>query len=444
MVAFVHDPAGNLVYDGQYVYIYDAWHRLTTVHEAGTLLPDDFDSLGRLDPDTSIQPVRSLGPVVATFRYDGLGRLIVAEFDNGTATDVEQYYYDGVRRIQTVLDVADPATDTTQAEYVYGPDYVDEFVLQTYPDASQIQQPMYMLADGNGNVVALTDSNGTLIEQYTWDPYGQQLIAETVATPAPDNRVGHQGLFYYHFGQSGLYYNRNRWYSPKLGRFITKDPNESGLLTLPGFDMMGAGPSVNPRGFDAEYHYINGLNLYGYVQNNPLVLTDPAGLLALSLVGGLFWGTDIDTANAAAVTAAGVAATGMIMQFGVIGMSDLDFDAFIDGIDLSMQGFHRLAEDLMAAAAAGIFASTSQGQAVKTARDQLYRLEEHATKVMTGGPNNHNNNGWFREIKAWLSRISGQTKHMKGKTQKAWRRFVDEYYKWLDNPWGGNPPSAPT
>lgn len=40
-------------------------------------------------------------------------------------TEVEHYYCDGVRRIQTVLEGSNtPAGDTTRAEYVYGPDYV--------------------------------------------------------------------------------------------------------------------------------------------------------------------------------------------------------------------------------------------------------------------------------------------------------------------------------
>src|SRR5690606_18607029 len=48
--AFVHDLNGNLIFDGRYVYQYDAWNRLIAVNEAGTLTADDFDSDGRIAP----------------------------------------------------------------------------------------------------------------------------------------------------------------------------------------------------------------------------------------------------------------------------------------------------------------------------------------------------------------------------------------------------------
>ena len=55
--------------------------------------------------------------------------------------------------------------------------------------------------------------------------------------------------------ESGLYFYRNRYYEPRAGRFITRDP---------------AG-------------FIDGANLYTYVKNNPVNLVDPYGLASWPL-----------------------------------------------------------------------------------------------------------------------------------------------------------------
>lgn len=52
---------------------------------------------------------------------------------------------------------------------------------------------------------------------------------------------------------TGLYYYRNRYYSPLLSRFVSEDP-----IGLAG-----------------------GINTYSYVENNPLSFTDPEGLVKL-------------------------------------------------------------------------------------------------------------------------------------------------------------------
>ncbi len=208
--------------------------------------------------------------------------------DNGS--DVEHYYYDGVRRVQTVVEKADPTPDETAAEYVYGPGYVDEFVLQMYKetDPAPSFETAWVVQDANYNVVALLDNTGQVIEQYVWEPYGSVLNVDTLANPPPPNRIGHQGLFFYRLdgnpasdpalapAAAGLYYNRNRWYDPNLGRFTTRDPNESGLLVLSALARNGNKLSLLIGAFNAQGHFGNGMNLFA--RGNPIRGRDPLGL----------------------------------------------------------------------------------------------------------------------------------------------------------------------
>ena len=63
--------------------------------------------------------------------------------------------------------------------------------------------------------------------------------------------------------ETGLYYYRARYYDPKVGRFVTKDP----------------------------VGFMGGINLYSYVSNNPINKIDPLGLYE-TLFGPRFEGAD--------------------------------------------------------------------------------------------------------------------------------------------------------
>ncbi len=117
------------------------------------------------------------------------------------------------------------------------------------------------------------------------------------------NRLGHQGLFYERFYgpiggppapplsapalvaadpaagvPAGLYHNRNRWYSPDLGRFVQRDMNETALPILAVLAMNGAALDAFLSGFEPVGHYGDGLNLYLYAGANPLTRRDALGL----------------------------------------------------------------------------------------------------------------------------------------------------------------------
>ncbi|NLX21660.1 MAG: RHS repeat-associated core domain-containing protein, partial [Phycisphaerae bacterium] len=103
----------------------------------------------------------------------------------------------------------------------------------------------------------------------------------------------HQGLFWHSLDGSatfntpdpaatptatGLYYNRNRWYAPHLGRFLQRDPNESAMLVLDTLARNGEVLSAFAGAFDAVSHFGSGMNLYGYAGSNPITGSDALGL----------------------------------------------------------------------------------------------------------------------------------------------------------------------
>ena len=144
-----------------------------------------------------------------------------------------------------------------EREYVWGPgdNGLDEILVQYDSE----RKPFWMIQDGGGDVVAMCDlagSGGTarVLRSWQYDAYGQCLRATDVVTSTsgysiPLNRIGHKGLFMDRLDKgladptthadiprleplsSVLYQNRNRTYSPQFGRFIQRDPNETGQST---------------------------------------------------------------------------------------------------------------------------------------------------------------------------------------------------------------------
>jgi hypothetical protein len=72
--------------------------------------------------------------------------------------------------------------------------------------------------------------------------------------------------------------NRNRFYDPKLGRFTSKDPNETGMPILAALTMNAEAIGIAFGALDGQALYGDGMNLHAYQQSNPISNTDPTGL----------------------------------------------------------------------------------------------------------------------------------------------------------------------
>ena len=113
--------------------------------------------------------------------------------------------------------------------------------------------------DHLGSIIAITDETGTIVEEYVYDifgkPYSKQIDWKiTILKKSP---VGNTRMYTGREYDRGLklYYNRARYYDPKLARFISRDPID----------------------------IADDVNLYAYVGNNSVMFVDLMGTEKLSI-----------------------------------------------------------------------------------------------------------------------------------------------------------------
>jgi len=100
--------------------------------------------------------------------------------------------------------------------------------------------------DANGNVGQVMDwSNGDLVAKYEYDPYGNTLVAAGDYASANPFRFSTK----YWDDESGLGYWGYRYYAPRLGRWISRDPmGERSGSNLYAFCKNAAANSFDPEG----------------------------------------------------------------------------------------------------------------------------------------------------------------------------------------------------
>ena len=139
-------------------------------------------------------------------------------------------------------------------------------------------KPYFSAFDANGNVTEYTDTNGTVVAHYAYDPFGN-ISAQSGAMAAD---FSYRFSTKYTDDETGLVYYGYRFYSPSLGRWLNRDP----LGDYGFFAQYTQGMSKRERRVlndESRRHP------YAFVYNDPVAQFDALGLVSFD---------DTDCANA--------------------------------------------------------------------------------------------------------------------------------------------------
>ncbi len=190
------------------------------------------------------------GEPVAEYAYDVLGNLVAVAND-------EESFEILVDNGHSLADVA--ADGRTLRVYMRAPGVDNWLGFVDMTGSSPV--PYFYVTDHLGSVLAVTDANGNLVERYEYDAWGKVLSVtdangNALARSAIGNRILWQGREY--SWTTSLYYFRNRWYDPTIGRWISKDPiGIQGGLNLYEFCMSSPVANRDPRGEDVYLYQGN-------------------------------------------------------------------------------------------------------------------------------------------------------------------------------------------
>jgi RHS repeat-associated protein len=193
---------------------------------------DDFDRL---------ISIRAADGREVNYSYDENGLLVSRRSGKQTT----YYVWDGAN----LLAECDESGKVTRW-YVQGPG-IDRILAIVEDD-----QVHYLHRDENGSIILATDKSGKPVGAWTYDPFGN-LVARCGDWQSP---VLFCGLIYEPLFD--LYYMRSRFYDPKTGSFLSRDP-----------------APLAPENPEEAHPYL-------YARGNPLLFKDPSGAFPLLNMSG--------------------------------------------------------------------------------------------------------------------------------------------------------------
>ncbi|WP_241495551.1 RHS repeat-associated core domain-containing protein, partial [Pseudomonas sp. FH1] len=242
---FAHDPAGNLLMQnrpgpdivagnrlmiqGDHHYDYDVFGNLIRERRGkGHALVTEY----RYDCQHRRIGIKKPNGQTASYRYDPFGRRISKTVDGVTT----EFFWQGDKLI------AEHHEDRHRS-YLYEPDSFRPLALLDGFGPKETKPYHYQL-DHLGTPQELTTPVGEIVWSAHYRAYGE---ISRLDIGQVDNPLRFQGQYFDQ--ESGLHYNRHRYYNPDIGRYLTPDPVK----------------------------LVGGINAYQYVPN-PTGWVDPLGL----------------------------------------------------------------------------------------------------------------------------------------------------------------------
>ena len=237
--SFSYDTIGNLLSDGTWNYTWAQGRQLASMSKSGTTWSFTYDANG-------MRTQRTTGGVTYNYNYHGSQLTHMTCGSNSL-----HFYYDASGRPLSVV----------------------------YNGATY-----YYILSLQGDVVAILNSSGVSVVEYTYDAWGRLLstTGSMAGSLGLHNPLRYRGYVYDQ--ETGLYYLQSRYYNPAICRFISAD-------------------SISYLGADGT---ITSYNLFVYCGNNPVMGYDPTGEFVISTfvaaiiaatVGGAIAGTLISTVS---------------------------------------------------------------------------------------------------------------------------------------------------
>jgi RHS repeat-associated protein len=219
------------------------------------------------------------GITYRTFTWEK-GRQLASQYvnrSNQQLNDIDIYYKyndNGIRVEKKIVDkvtleevittyklsgnkIIQEITDSNKIHYTY--DAEDSLVALTYND-----EIYYYEKNISGDIIGLIDESGNRVVSYEYDSWG--VITSITDDQGNDvssdmSHIGNINSFryrgYYYDNDSNYYYLNSRYYDADIRRFINIDS----IL--------------------AQTNNLVGNNLYSYVENNPVNMSDPSGYLGM-------------------------------------------------------------------------------------------------------------------------------------------------------------------